>query len=186
VSDIEPQIATVTLRDGRVAVIRQLTIADASALSEAIERADRFDLRRRFMGAPPPTHVLLRLLAGADGVHDAALGAFDVDGRLVAVAQFDRRDDRPCADVAVEVAKDWQNCGLGHELSVRITALAISRGIEIFTVSYLADNDAVARMVRSTGRSSRLVIKAGQATVTVDLRGIHVPTTQAGSATARP
>ena len=41
-------------------------------------------------GSPAAAQVLTKLLGAADGIHDALLGAFGIDGRLVGVAQFDR------------------------------------------------------------------------------------------------
>src|SRR3954453_15503046 len=117
------------LADGRRVTIRMLDARDADALVAAVRRADPMDLRRRFMGVPPPPSYLVKQLKRADGVHDLVLGAFDETGRLVAVAQFDRPDDRPTAEVAIEVAKDWQHDGLGIELLNRLAALARKRGI---------------------------------------------------------
>src|SRR4051794_12093974 len=103
----------VVLRDGRAVQVRRLDPSDAGALAAAVAAADRWDLRRRFLGTPPPTRMLLAQLAHADGVRDLALGAFDAAGQLLAVAQFDRFGDEAVADIAVEVAKDWQDAGLG-------------------------------------------------------------------------
>jgi hypothetical protein len=103
----EPMGDTV-LTDGRSVGIRPLTPGDAPALIAALGRADPMDLRKRFMGTPPPTSYLVEQLNRADGIHDLPLGAFADDGRLVGMAQFDRVDDGPSAEVAIEVAKDWQ------------------------------------------------------------------------------
>ena len=88
------------------------------------------------MGTPPPTSYLVEQLRRADGIHDLPMGAFTDDGRLVGVAQFDRVDEGPSAEVAIEVAKDWQHDGLGiHE----------------FTASYYADNVPIRRLLRDIG-----------------------------------
>jgi GNAT superfamily N-acetyltransferase len=157
------------LSDGRTVLIRELTAADEQALRAALARADSGDLRRRFMGSPPPVRIMLELLRTADGVHDAALGAFTNDGRLVGVAQFDRADDRPSADVALEVAKDWQHGGLGKELSRRIALLAQANGIDTFAVNYLADNNAVAKLLDLGAGAAPPTIDAGNAVSEVDL-----------------
>jgi acetyltransferase len=114
-------------------------------------RADAWDLRRRFMGSPPPTDRLLRQLAGADGVHDLAVGAFADKGRLVGVAQFDRQDDRPVAEFAIEIAHDWQQVGLGTALSRYLAALATQRGIREFTATFFSDNVPVQRLLHDLG-----------------------------------
>jgi RimJ/RimL family protein N-acetyltransferase len=139
------------LRDGHRVTIRLLNACDADALVTALRRADPTDLRRRFRGVPPPVSLLIRQLERADGVHDVALGAFDEHGRLVAVAQFDRPDDRPTAEVAIEVAHDWQHRGLGVELLGRLADLARQRGMHEFTATYFADNIAIQRLLRDVG-----------------------------------
>jgi RimJ/RimL family protein N-acetyltransferase len=146
--------APVQLRDGRSAVLRPLTEADSAILVAAVAHADAGDLRRRFMGPPPTSLVLTRLLRHADGVHDMMLGAFDTDGRLVGVAQFDRRDDEPVAEFAIEIAKDWQHCGLGAAMLRRLAAIARGQGVTRFTVVYLTDNTAIIRLMRSTGSTT--------------------------------
>jgi RimJ/RimL family protein N-acetyltransferase len=143
----------VRLRDGRLISLRPMTMADAPALYDAVRRADSFDLYRRFMGRPPPTQVLLRMLAKSNGIHDAVLGAFSIDGRLVGVAQFDRADDTPSAELAIEVASDWQRCGLGRIMLREIAAMAQLRGIASLTADYFADNLPLVALLQSTGAS---------------------------------
>jgi RimJ/RimL family protein N-acetyltransferase len=159
----------VTLSDGRRVVIRTLDAADAPALRDAIEHADATDLRRRFMGAPPPTTYILERLEHADRVHNFALGAFDDDGRLVAGAQFDRSDDEPRAEVAIEVATDWQRCGLGTRMLERLADVARGLGISQFTASYFADNVAVRRLLHTTGRVAASSIEHGCGFAVLDI-----------------
>lgn len=109
------------------------------------------DLRKRFMGTPPPTSYLVEQLKRADGIHDLPMGAFTDDGRLVGVAQFDRVDEGPSAEVAIEVAKDWQHDGLGIELLGRLAHEARGLGIHEFTASYYADNVPIRRLLRDIG-----------------------------------
>jgi RimJ/RimL family protein N-acetyltransferase len=139
------------LTDGRSVTIRPLDDHDAAALIAALQRADPMDLRRRFMGVPPPASYLVKQLQRADGVHDLVLGAFDDRGRLVGVAQFDRSDDEPIAEVAIEVAKDWQHDGLGIALLTRLAELAREHGIHEFTATYYADNLPIRRLLRDIG-----------------------------------
>ena len=139
------------LTDGRAVSIRTLDGRDADALVAALQHADPMDLRRRFMGVPPPTSYLVKLLKAADGVHDLVLGAFDDSGRLVGVAQFDRPDDKPTAEVAIEIAKDWQHDGLGTAMLTRLAEIARDRDIHEFTATYYADNLPIRRLLRDIG-----------------------------------
>jgi GNAT superfamily N-acetyltransferase len=152
---VEP--TRVTVRDGRVVDVRMLTRDDVPALLAAVERARAEDLRRRFMGPAPKASVLVHHLQSADGVHDFALGAFTDSGRLVGVAQFDRLDDEPSAEIAIEVAHDWQRVGLGGQLLSRLAEVARGRGIERFTATFYADNLAIRRMLQH----SRKIVASG-------------------------
>lgn len=142
----------VRLTDGRNVTIRPLGADDGAALIAAVEREDPGDLRRRFMGAPPPAVNLARRIGRADGFHDLVLGAFAGDGRLVGVAQFDRADEGPGAEVAIEVAHDWQRARLGTVMLTRLAQLARDRGVHEFTASYYADNVAIRRLLAHLGR----------------------------------
>ena len=169
---------TVTLTDGRSVALRALTVADTDALIEAVHHADSFDLRRRFMGPPPSDHVLARLLQDLDGIHDCAVGAFDAEGRLVGVAQFDRRDDGPAAEFAIEVATGWQRCGLGLALLHRLGVLAAAQRITSFTAVYLADNTPIIRLMRSTGCVRWLGTECGTSEAELDIdRMLGLPAT---------
>ncbi|MDQ1686609.1 MAG: hypothetical protein QOC82_3346 [Frankiaceae bacterium] len=144
----------VRLADGRCVTVRPLCADDAGALIDAVEHEDPWDLRRRFMGTPPPARTLARQLARADGFHDLVLGAFDPDGRLVGVAQFDRLDDAATAELAVEVSHDWQRRRLGTILLSELAELARARGVHEFTASYYGDNVPIRRLLRKVGHAS--------------------------------
>ena len=162
----------VVLSDGRVVVIRRLSPDDAPALIAALKRADPWDLRRRFMGSPPPASFLVQRLRDADGVHDLALGAFTYSGRLVGVAQFDRPDDRPAAEVAIEVAIDWQEDGLGTALLVQLAKQARKVGITEFTATYFADNLPIRRLLHDVGHVVSTVYDAGEGHTRIDISSL--------------
>jgi RimJ/RimL family protein N-acetyltransferase len=165
----EPSSRPVVLADGRQVVVRTLGSGDATALETALERASRDDLRRRFLGTPPPVDVLVDRLRTADGVHDYAVGAFDDAGRLVAVAQFDRLDDAPSAELGIEVAEDWQRAGLGTCMLERLLDVARRLGITRLTATYYADNLAVRRLLRRSGRVVASGIEQGEGYSVLDL-----------------
>jgi RimJ/RimL family protein N-acetyltransferase len=157
-------------------VIRTLESTDADALADAVAHADPGNLRRRFMGSPPPTHLLLDRLRAADGVHDYAVGAFTDAGRLVGVAQFDRTDDAPSAELAVDVAVDWQRCGLGKRMLEQLAEVARGLGITRFTARYYADNVPVRRLLHGSGRVIASGVDQGEGFAVLDL----VPTSPQG------
>jgi RimJ/RimL family protein N-acetyltransferase len=162
----------VRLRDGRTISLRPMTALDADALCDAVQRANSFDLYRRFMGRPPPPQVLTRLLGAADGVHDAMLGAFGIDGRLVGVAQFDRVDDNPSAELAIEVATDWQRCGLGRIMLRQLAVMADACGITSLTAVYFADNAPLIHLLHSTGASRWMGSAQQESTAKLDVAAL--------------
>jgi RimJ/RimL family protein N-acetyltransferase len=141
----------VLLADGRQVTVRSLAADDAAALVTAVEHEDPWDLRRRFMGTPPPSHVLVKQLLRADGFHDLAIGAFTDDGQLVGLAQFDRLDDGPSAEIAIEVSHEWQRIGLCTALLTTLVGLARARGVREFTATYYGDNVAIRRLLHDIG-----------------------------------
>ena len=143
-------VTTITLDDARTVTVRPLTSLDADALDSFLHGEDADDLRRRFLGQPPPTAYLLARLCAADGFHDLVVGAFTSDGRLVAVAQFDREGEGSVAEFAIEVAHDWQRHHLGTQLLRRLAQLARERGVSTFTATYFADNFGIRRLLRGS------------------------------------
>lgn len=159
----------VALGDGREVTIREVLGDDAPALVAALEAADPADLRRRFMGGPPPTSMLVERLKAADGVHNLALGAFADDGELVGLAQFDRSDDGPVAEIAVEVATGWQNQGLGTSLLARLAVIARERGVHHFSATFYADNQPLRRLLRDVAPLVQTSYADGEGHVDMDL-----------------
>ena len=157
------------LDDGREVLIRRLTSSDEPALRAALTHADPMDLRRRFLGPPPPTSTIVRLLRRVDDVHDLALGAFDVAGHLVGVAQFDRVDDEPMAELAIELGTAWQGQGLGRIMLDALADEARALGITRLTASYYADNLPVRRLIHRTGRVVESGISAGEGHAVLDI-----------------
>lgn len=160
---------TASLRDGRTVVLRELAPSDAPALVSAVAHADPWDLRRRFLGSAPSPHTLSQAVRRADGEHDLLLGAFAPGGQLVGVAQFDRPDDRPVAEVAIEVDHAWQHLGLGTLMLEKCACLARERGVHEFTAVFYADNLAIRRLLRQMGHVIGSETEHGISTLLVDL-----------------
>ena len=157
------------LSDGREVTVRRLTAADEGVLRAALSHADPIDLRLRFLGPPPPVSTIVRQLRRVDDVHDLALGAFDELGHLVAVAQFDRLNDEPVAELAIEVGTGWKGVGLGRALLTMLTDEARAVGIRQLTASYYAENLPVRRLLHRTGHVIESGISAGEGHAVLDI-----------------
>lgn len=149
--------------------MRRLTAADEPVLRAALRHTDPGDLRLRFLGPPPPVSTIVRLLRRVDDIHDLALGAFDASHRLVAVAQFDRLDDEPVAELAIEVGTGWKGVGLGRALLTMLTDEARALGITRLTASYYADNLPVRRLLHRTGLVVESGVSAGEGYAVLDI-----------------
>jgi RimJ/RimL family protein N-acetyltransferase len=128
--------------------------------------------------------VLIARLHAADGIHDAALGAFDSDGQLVGVAQFNRGDDEPVAELAIEVATDWQRCGLGAALLHALCVMAGDRGIDRLTAVYFADNTPIIRLLHATGCCRWTSSRSGASSAELDVRRVLSPSAGTLSSTS--
>jgi RimJ/RimL family protein N-acetyltransferase len=73
--------------------------------------------------------------------------------RLIAVARFVRlQDDPEAAEVAIVVADDWQQRGLGSLLSEQLAAEARRTGIRRFTATMSSDNVPAHRLMAKLTR----------------------------------
>jgi len=174
----------VTVADGRTATLRRLRPSDAQALLAAIDEADPADLRRRFMGSTPPATFLLKRLADIDAQHHVGLGAFDGQ-RLVGVAQFDRGDDRPTAEVAIEIASDWQHTRLGTQMLLHLSDMARECGITRFTACFFADNLGIQHLIRDIDGRVRIHYEAGEGFAEIHLDRAPEPSLTTASGVTR-
>jgi GNAT superfamily N-acetyltransferase len=103
--------------------------------------------RRFFSPVRSLSRPLLTRLVTVDHRDREALAA-TVDGQLIGVARYDRSATEPgAAEVAVVIADDWHRHGLGRQLLLELSALAVSRGIRVFTATTLLDNRPIAALL---------------------------------------
>jgi RimJ/RimL family protein N-acetyltransferase len=142
------------LRDGSQVLIRQVRPADASLLADGFAQLSARSRWMRFLAPKPELSLAeLRYLTEIDHRDHEAIGAVNrADGRGVGVARYIRdAADPQAADFAVTVIDAWQGRGLGSELLARLADRARREGIHRFTALALADNAAVAGLLRRMG-----------------------------------
>jgi GNAT superfamily N-acetyltransferase len=160
----------------------QLEAASAGHVALArLERSDGELLRRLFYRLSPETiyRRFLSPLARPDQARPDRLLDLDhrdreavaavVDGEIVGVARYFRWPGRADAEIAVVVADDWQQQGVGTRMLASLAELARAAGIEQFTVTTQADNRAALRLVRRFATGSRLVHSQGIYETTIPL-----------------
>jgi acyl-CoA synthetase (NDP forming)/RimJ/RimL family protein N-acetyltransferase len=157
------------LTDGRAVRIRAVRAADRAALL-ALNAAssDRSIYLRFFTVSRQAADDYVDSLAEPPTANHAALLA-ELDGRLVAVAGFER-DGPDSAEIAVLVADDFQHEGVGTLLLEQLAALARRHRIARFTAEVLVENGVMIKALYALGYPVRSTIAEGVSTLTVELR----------------
>ena len=137
---------------------RPLRSDDRDRLAGLFARLTFESRRRRFLSPKPAlTTRELAFLTDIDHVAHEAIAAVDQrDGSIVGVARYVRVADRPAmADVAVEVADEIQNMGLGTALVQRVLDRACANGITLLTATTLWENRPARALMRRLGFRAR-------------------------------
>jgi RimJ/RimL family protein N-acetyltransferase len=142
------------LADGRVIVIRPIAPDDQDRLRAAHARLSPLTRYRRFMSPKPYLSSADALyLSVIDGCDHYALVATvtprDGEEAIVGVARFVRTPEDPqVAEFAVVIGDDWQGQGIGRELLGRLADAAVTRRVERFVATVLADNLPIQRLAQ--------------------------------------
>lgn len=139
-------IDRLTLRDGRIVVVRPVAQFDAPAEQDfvrALSPASR--LRRFHFGLKELPPSLLQAMTEVDHRDHVAIIAEAIDAddepRLVADARYVREAADPgAAEFAIAVADDWQGRGLARRLLSRLARHAARRGVQRLWGDVLAAN----------------------------------------------
>ena len=180
------------LSDGRVVVIRPIRSDDIARLQAAhgplspLSRYQRFMTAKPYLSAADATY--LSIVDGRN--HYALVATFadspEADEAIIAVARFVRSPDDPAAaEFAIVVGDDWQGDGLGGELMGRLVDAAVSRGVDRFQATMLADNVAIQRLSERFAEGPLRRVRRGNTfEVEFDLptRSARVPAIIAGCA----
>ena len=149
--------------------IRLLRNGDTETVSALFERLGPRSRERRFCGAKPrlSPHEL-HALARVDAEHHVLVGYLDVDPEPVAIARLVRNGRT--AEVAFEVADEYQGRGIGTILTRELAADARAAGIRELHATVCGDNpraisllSRVAHLLhwRWLGRERELVARLG-------------------------
>jgi len=148
----------VELRDGATVLVRPIQPGDKEGLRTAFERLGNESRRRRFMS---PVAELgdedLAYLTEVDHHRHEALVAIDPrTGDLLAAGRWVRKPgEREVAELAVEVADDWQGRGLGTQLVALLNDRARDEGIRRYEALVSVDNRQVIDVLERFGATRR-------------------------------
>ena len=144
-------------RRGAAVEIRHLDRGDVEVVARLFEGLSARDRYLRFL-APSPRFAprVLRALADADGVRHVVLIAFQ-DDRPIGEGRFYRLTaESDTADVALAVASDQQQRGVGRALIAALAVEADRRGIRRFVFDVSPENGVVVSLLKRWGARLRL------------------------------
>lgn len=129
--------------------LRQLTPQDAHHM---VELFDRLSPRSRYLRFFAPLRKLsrraLRALSDIDHDRREAVGAFD-GGMLIGTARYYRNDCEPTtAEIAIEVADEYQRQGIGARLIHELARRGRERGITRFVATALSENSGAMHLLQ--------------------------------------
>jgi RimJ/RimL family protein N-acetyltransferase len=146
------------LADGTRLRFRAISSDDRDGLARLFARLTPESRRRRFLSPKPElTPRELVYLTDIDHVGHEAIAAVDQrDGSIVGVARYVRVADRVgVAEVAVEVADELQNMGIGKALARRLVERARANGFTLLTATTLWENRPARALLRRLGFCAR-------------------------------
>lgn len=145
---------SVTLRDGRVVLLRPIDAKDADRLID-LHHSLSFDSQYfRFFGPKPRlTKAEAGYLASVDfAKRFAIVGEVKEERqkRLVGVGRFDINEPG-VAEAAIVVRDDYQGVGLGSALLERMREVGRGAGLDAFTAEVLAENQRMLDLLKRNG-----------------------------------
>ncbi|MEV0708255.1 GNAT family N-acetyltransferase [Nocardia aurea] len=126
--------------------VRRLGPDDQEAIRGLHAGMDAKDSYYRFFATVPENLTSVGAALSRDDPDHCAVGAF-VEDRLVGVANFVTLAGTHTAEVALVVAHDEQEHGIGTELLRKLAELARERGIQHFVADVMAANSKMMRLL---------------------------------------
>jgi GNAT superfamily N-acetyltransferase len=153
------------LRDGTPIRIRPVRPEDEPVLVDLFRRLSPESVYQRFLAplsqlSPDMAHHL----ASVDDSKRMALIA-ESGSQVIAVARYECTEDPSVVELALVVADEWQNRGLGRILLREIVATAERHGINRFRADVLAENRRMLQLLTTEGEIYDRRTEAGVATL---------------------
>ena len=135
------------IRHGPTLIVRPLRRGDVTTVCAMFGRLGERSRRTRFHGPKPRlTDLELERLAQVDADHHVLVAYVESDPRPVAIARLVRNGRS--AEIAVEVADDYQQRGIGSALTAELLADARAAGITQVVALVTSDNPAAVALLR--------------------------------------
>jgi ribosomal protein S18 acetylase RimI-like enzyme len=148
--------------------IRPLANGDVDTVSNLFARLGSRSREQRFCGAKPRlSERELARLARVDGSHHVLVGYVSGDALPVGMARLVRHGDS--AEIAFEVADDYQGQGVGSVLARTLADDARAAGITSFFATVYGDNPGVVSLLTRIAESLHVRWQGGEREIVVGL-----------------
>lgn len=136
------------LKHGPTLLVRPLRHGDVTTVTTVFERLGERSRRTRFNGPKPRlTTADLEQLAAVDANRHVLVAYAEGDPQPIAIARLVR--DGSSAEIAFEVADEYQQRGIGSAVTEELLADARAAGITEVTALVSSDNPAAVALLRS-------------------------------------
>lgn len=145
----------VMVKNGKSIFIRPLLQTDEHLIPNLFARLGRDSIYSRFLTylKSLPDDLLFQLthINYREQFALVALTREDGNETLIAVARYNHDPERKMADFAIVVRDDWQNCGLGTTLLLKLFAIGREQGINRFVSMIDTENRVMKHLLRKIG-----------------------------------
>jgi acetyl coenzyme A synthetase (ADP forming)-like protein len=156
----------VALRDGLTVRVRPMVAEDEPALTSFLDELSVESRWLRFFSAGTDLHRAASYMAELEPERGRNLIAVAGEPeRMVAHAAYIREQDPQRAEVAFEVADDWQGRGIATVLLAHLSELATAEGVETFTATVLPDNRRMIQVFRDSGFAVEVESRPGELSI---------------------
>ena len=156
--------ADVILRDGTTLRLRPPRRGDADALLDFFGSLSERSLYLRFHGFPQVDPRLVESLLEPDWEERGVLVG-ELEGSIVACANYSRLRDPALAEAAFTVADDYQGRGIGTRLLEQLASRAAEVGIERFVAEVLPENLSMLGVFEGAGFQLTRELEGGEVEV---------------------
>jgi len=160
-----------TLKNGREVFLRPILQMDEYLIVDLFNRLNYDSIYLRFLRPlnALPEDMLFQLSHINYRSNFARAAVIQEDGKdsLIAVARYGYDPKENVTDFAIVVRDDWQHCGLGKSLLLKIIAIGREHGISRFVSVIDSTNLTMKKLLRTLGYPVKYSYKSGATQVEV-------------------